>query len=293
MAGTQQTNQNGRPPGAIGAEGLCEESQYGEAGENEHGAHATEIGIHALLLDKDLWQIATTNGENGNDGIEREDKGDTHAGVGGVAILVGEIGRSPEEEEPPNAVGHELTNKEGPRLTEGEALEERNGYLFLLFLTVLNSGEVDILLDVVELSLIDTLVLARLVVSPYPEAHPYVTQHTNNDERHLPAPGTSQQGDSSGSSQRTDRSTAIKDRGGKSTVLGREVFGGSLDGCGEVTCLTDSKNQTARQEKPHRDGGNSHGGIAANLNEAQRLDRVVALDIHRHPATASMQHGTG
>ena len=230
VTGTKETDEDGRPPCAISTERLCQQTQYGEAGEDEHGTHTTEIRIHAQTLNKDLRQIATTNREDGNDGIEREDEGDTHGRVGGVAILVGEIGGSPEEEEPPDTVGHELTHDKRPGLLVGETLEEGDSNLFLLVLTVLDGGEIDVLLDIVQLSLVDVLVLARLVVSSDPQGHPYIAQHTDDDERHLPTPGTSQQGNSSRSSEGTDRSTTIEDRGGKGTVLGREIFGGSLDG---------------------------------------------------------------
>ena len=70
MTSTEETDEDGRPPSAIGTEGLCQQSQHGEASEDEHGTHATQIGIHAQLLNKDLGKIASTDREHGDDGIK-------------------------------------------------------------------------------------------------------------------------------------------------------------------------------------------------------------------------------
>ena len=78
MTSTQQTYQYGRPPCAIGSQGLGKQTEHGEAGEDEHGTHTTGIGIHALALHKVLGQIATTNAEHGHDEVKGEYQHDTH-----------------------------------------------------------------------------------------------------------------------------------------------------------------------------------------------------------------------
>ena len=85
---------------------------------------------------------------------------------------VAEVCRCPEQEEPPHAVGHELTHEERPRLFVGEALEERDGLLFLRIVAILRLGNVVVLLDVVEFGLIDTRILSGFVVEPRPQTHP-------------------------------------------------------------------------------------------------------------------------
>ena len=293
MTSAEQSDEDSRPPGTVGTEWLSQQSEYGEAGEDQHRTHTTQIGVHATLLNEELGQITTTDREQRHDGIERKDEGDTHGRVGGVTILVREVGRRPEEEEPPHTIRHELTHDERPGLSVGETLEERDS-LLLLFLstTVLTLCQIHILLNIVEFCLIHALILAGFVIQPYPQAHPHITQHTDDDESHLPAPRTSQQGNRGRCSQRTNRCATVEDRGGESTILGREILRRSLDGCREVTCLTDGKNQTAREEEPYRDGGDGHGSVGACLYQSQGLDAGITLDVHRHPATAGMQDCT-
>ena len=81
MTGTEQTDEDGRPPGTVGAKGLCQQSEHGEAGEDQHGTHTTQIGIHATLLDKVFRQVATTDREHGDDEVEGEDQQNAHCGV--------------------------------------------------------------------------------------------------------------------------------------------------------------------------------------------------------------------
>ena len=78
VSSTKETDEDGRPPSTIGAEGLCKESEDGEAGEDQHGTHTAQIGVHALLLNEVSRQIATTDGDDGNDSIERQDEQNTH-----------------------------------------------------------------------------------------------------------------------------------------------------------------------------------------------------------------------
>ena len=134
--------------------------------------------------------------------------------------------------------------------------------------------------------------MTGFLIEPHPQTHPSESEATDDDERHLPTPSTSQQRNGGRSCQRTHRGTAVEDRGGEGTVLLREILCRSLDGSREVTCLTDSQDQTAAQEEPYGDGGDGNGGIAASLHHAKRLDGVVTLDGHSHPAATCVEHGT-
>ena len=172
MTSAQQSYQDGRPPCAVGSQRLCKHAQQGETGKDQHGTHTTQIGVHATFLNKIGRQVTTSNTDNCHDKVEGKNQQDTHRRVTGVAILVAEIRRCPEEEEPPNTIGHELTHNKRPRLLVFEALPERNGLLLFNIVTILHIGYITILFDIVELSLINTLVLGRFVIEPYPKAHP-------------------------------------------------------------------------------------------------------------------------
>ena len=206
--------------------------------------------------------------------------------------MVAEIGRCPEEEEPPHTIGHELTHEERPRLLESEALPERDGLLFLLLIAILYVGNIVVLFDIVQFGLVHALVLGRLIIQPCPKTHPDEAQRTDDDESHLPTPSTGQQRNGGRSCQCTYRGTAVEDRGRESTVFLREIFCRGLDGCREVTSLTDSKNQTAGKEEPYRDGCNGNGCIRACLHHTEGFDRIIAFILHGNPSTACMKHGT-
>jgi len=128
-----------------------------------------------------------------------------------------------------------------------------------------------------------------LLVEPHPQAHPHESQHTDDDEGHLPAPGTRQQGNRGRSGQRAHGGTAVEDGGGEGTVLLGEVLGRHLDGGGEVTRLSQGEHHTARQEQVHRHGGDGHGGITRQLSELGH--GTVALPLHGRPTAARMETG--
>ena len=104
---------------------MCEHGEDGEEGEDEHGEHTARIGFHVLLLYEVLRQVAAANRYDGDDEVEHEDECLSH-GVGRLVAQLREVGRCPKEEEPPYAVGEQLADDEGPGLTIGEALQERN-----------------------------------------------------------------------------------------------------------------------------------------------------------------------
>ena len=128
MAGTSQTDDDGRPPCGVyrrlfpHSQRLCKQGEQGEEGKDEHGEHTTSIGVHTLLLYKELGQITTEDAQEGYDEVECENKQLTHTRRCLVTKLVREVGRSPEQVEPPNAVGHELTHDERPSLLVSESL---------------------------------------------------------------------------------------------------------------------------------------------------------------------------
>ena len=131
VSSTYYADDNRYSPRAIDtAKRLSEQSEDREESEDEHRAHTTRIWFHTFLLHKNLRQIATEQGNNGYNRIQRENEGDSLR-VGSLdAKLVLEISRSPEKEEPPNAVGHELTERKRPSLAMLEGLEKTHLFLF-------------------------------------------------------------------------------------------------------------------------------------------------------------------
>ena len=125
MTCSSQTDDDAGPPhGGVG-QGLGKHGEDGEEGEDEHGEHAASVWFHAFFLHEVFGQIAAADADYGDDEVEHEDEGLSH-GVGRLVAQFGEVGRCPEEEEPPHAVGEEFAHDEGPCLAIGEALEEGN-----------------------------------------------------------------------------------------------------------------------------------------------------------------------
>ena len=217
-------------------------NQGGEEGEYQHGPHAACVGIHAQFVDEVGGQVAARHGEH-RDEIEHEDEQHAHGGVGGVAIDIGDVGGSPEEEEPPHAVRHELAHDKRPGLAIGEALQEA----YLRSLVVLGGllQVVIVLVDVVQLRFVYVLVLARFFIDYEPEAHPYIAQGTNDNERHLPTEVASHDRYGYGCYQSSYGSAIVEDGGGEGTVFLGEVFRRYLDGCREVSCFAHGQDNAA------------------------------------------------
>ena len=87
--------------------------------------------------------------------------------------MVAEIGRSPEQEEPPHAISKQLTHDERPCLAEGETLPEGDGFLLLDIRTVLHLHNIVVLFNIVQLGLVHITASMRFVIEPYPQTHPY------------------------------------------------------------------------------------------------------------------------
>ena len=281
---------------------LREEGGQRQEGKDQHRQHTSGIGVHALAVNKQTRQVAAEDRQHGDDGVEREDQRNAHARAGRVAVLVREVGRSPEEVEPPHAVGKELADDERPGLPVGEALPEGDDLLGLLLRAPGRCGGIRgvILMDVGQLGLVDVLRLLGLLVHEEPEAHPEEAQGTDDQEGHLPAAADTlilevlrKQRNRGRSDQCTYRRTGVEDRRGEGAVLLREIFGGHLDGGGEVARLTEGEDAARRQEEPdtRRSDGQRHGGT--RLDRSHGLDRLEAFDVHRGPAADGVQAGAG
>ena len=205
--------------------------------------------------------------------------------------LILEIGWSPEQEEPPYAIGEELACDESPCLLESQALPEADGLLVGSRSTLsrlLLCGIV--LMHIGELCGIDMLRILGLVVHELPEEHPHETEHTNDDECHLPAISFGKSRDGKRSCKSTYRRTSIEDRGGKGTVALREIFSSNLDCCREVACLTKGEDTTTEDKEIDRESGNSKGDSTCCLAELSHFgDTFKSAESHCCPATCCMQ----
>ena len=146
-----------------------------------------------------------------------------------------QIRRSPEKEEPPYAVSHELTEDKGPCLFVAETLPELHS-LFIFFVCHWSTAcFAIILLDVVKLCLIDMFAFRRGIIHKHPESHPDKAKSTNYDKCHFPTEHFCQDRNGKRSDQCSDRCTSIKDRSSISTVFFREVLCGYFNSGREVT----------------------------------------------------------
>ena len=96
---------DGEPVGIL-PQGLGEQGEQREEGEDEHRLHARGVGILARAVDDDGGQLSAVDGQHG-DGVEHEDEPLRRGRVGSEPVDIGDVGRHPEQEEPPHAVGHE------------------------------------------------------------------------------------------------------------------------------------------------------------------------------------------
>lgn len=159
--------------------------------QNKHGLHACYIRILASLVDNDGRQFTSIDGKHG-DGIQDKDKHLGSCCIGRETVYIRNVGRCPEQIEPPNAVGHEFTEEYSPRLRKLEALKER--YLLIVEVAVcaLCLGFVCfrivvVLFDVCQFGCIDMRIGMRLLVEEHPQSHPDEAQSTDNDECHFPS----------------------------------------------------------------------------------------------------------
>ena len=208
MARSGQTDDNGRPPGGIDgtvlprSQRLRYQGEQWQQGKDEHGLHTARIGFHATVFHKILGNVPAYNAQNSDDEIKHEDEPLTHCGAGGVAKLVREIGRCPEEIEPPHTVGHELAHDERPCLAIREAAQE--GQRGAIVDDLGGHGIRSIILqDVCQLGLVHTLTPLRFFIDKHPESHPNETDAADDEERTLPPQVIGQHGNGKGCDEGT------------------------------------------------------------------------------------------
>ena len=255
MSSTHDTDDDSNSPRTVDTtQRLCKQREDREERKDQHSAHTACIRLHAFLLHEDLRQITSEQRNHCYDSVQREDQSNTLRVRSLDTKLILEISRRPEQEEPPNPVGHELTKRKRPSLFVFESLSETHLFLLLAFDFRLLTFDF-VLMDILQLSLIHMSGLFRFVIDKDPDTCPDEAQRTDDDERPLPTEALRQQRNCSRSSQRTHRCTCVKQGGSERAVFLREILCGHLDSSREVTCLAKSQNQTAEQEKIHTHHG--------------------------------------
>ena len=159
-----------------------------------------------------------------------------------------EIGRGPEQEEPPDAVGDEFSEDYAPGLAvfqafpQGDALLGGQGGPLDLFRGV-------VLVDIFKFLRVDPLAFLRLVVKEHPEEHPDETDGADYDEGHLPAVVLGKDRDAERGGQGAHGSPGIEYGGGESPVLLREILRRDLDGGREVACFSEGQHAPTEHEQ--------------------------------------------
>ena len=118
-------------------------------------------------------------------------------------------------------------------------------------------------------------IFSGFLVEDYPEAHPDEAESTDDDEGHFPsvAPADAleefgERADGEGCDESADSRSCIEDGCGVGTVTLGEVFGSHLDGCGEVSGLTESEDGAGGEEEVDRYGSNCHCNVAGGFDES-------------------------
>ena len=121
-------DQDDREPRGDPSKRLSQKHHQRKEGEDQHCLHPGGIRVESLplphrVVDEYGRKLAAVDGKHG-DGVEGEDQ--RHAlRIAGLDPELGvQIGRGPEEEEPPDSVGHELADSERPGLPVSQALHE-------------------------------------------------------------------------------------------------------------------------------------------------------------------------
>src|SRR5574344_2705904 len=78
MPGSQQSDNHGRPPGAVSPQWLCKHAEQGEACKNQQGQHPSLIGIHAAFIHEIRGQITASNRNHRHNRVKRQYEQDTH-----------------------------------------------------------------------------------------------------------------------------------------------------------------------------------------------------------------------
>ena len=191
------------------------------------------------------------------------------------AVLLVEETRDPEEVEPPDRVGHELTNSKGPRLAELEQAEPTDLALLVGWIGF----------DMGELGRGDGRVFAGRVVGQGPPDDPGKADGTRDDEGPLPSPGDGDPRNQEGGAEGADVGARIEDAGREGALLLGEPFSGGLDRGREVARLAQA------QDEAHQ--GEARGGS----REGHPSEARLGVDLHpgetegRKEMSEPMAHG--
>ena len=208
--------------GDILPRGCASKDHQRQEREDQHRLHPGRVRIERLsllrrLIDEYGRKLSAVDRKH-RYGIESEYQCHTHRVAGLDPELCVQIGRGPEQEEPPDSVGHKLSDGERPGLLVLEAVLETNllpGSVVGRLLVV----KFLVLLDVGQLFLAHVLGSLRLVVEEHPESHPDEAQGSDDDERDLPTEVLRENRDGERGEQRSDRSAGIEYGRGESPCL--------------------------------------------------------------------------
>ena len=283
MRGRADADQDDREPRGYPAKRLCEQDDQRQEREDQQRLHPGRVRIERLsllhrLIDEYGRKLSAVDRKH-RYGIESEYQCHTHRVAGLDPELCVQIGRGPEQEEPPDSVGHKLSDGERPGLLVLEAVLETDllpGSVVGRLLVV----KFLVLLDVGQLFLAHVLGSLRLVVEEHPESHPDEAQGSDDDERDLPTEVLRENRDGERGEQRSDRSAGIEYGRGESPVFLREIFSRGLDGGRKVAGFSKGQDASGDKETIHADCGYENRCVTCGLNQFGR--RVQSYDIFCH-----------
>ena len=275
--------QNGNPVADV-PQRLGQQYRQREKRNNQHRPHAARIGVHPPV-DKVSGELAAEDRTGYRDRIEHGDRPrDLRAGH---IVLRLEVGRSPEQEKPPNAVGQEFSHRKSPSLPVVQTLPNRHlirnglfsGHLrrhtcpFIYHryphyadrcTTVRRLGRYRarpgfqylILFDISAFGRIHPGVVFGAFIDELPETQPNEADRTDYEECGLPTPHLGHYRHGQRCENRTYISTRIENAGSESPVFFGKILGGRLDCRWEITRFAQSQHATANDESRnthHRD----------------------------------------
>ena len=157
MRGADDADKDDRDKRGDTSCGMDENAGKGYEGKDKQRFHACIVRVLGIFVDKIRRHVTSHHAEHGDE-VDYYDEQDAGWGVGVVSIGVGQIGRSPEEIEPPYSVSHEFSEDDVPGLFVFQALQHPDSlpcpclfYLPLLW----NVFYFRVLTDVAEFGLVD------------------------------------------------------------------------------------------------------------------------------------------
>ena len=246
-------------------------------GHHREGAHehrGLARSVHApALLDQGGRQPASPDAAHVGHEVDH-DEGQPDGLQVEAVVAVEEIG-DPEEVQPPDGVGHELADREGPGLAVGEELAPGDGRDPL--------GRV--VADVGHLRGGEPGVLLGRTVAPRPPGEPEEAREAGGDERPLPAPVERDPGNDQRGDERPHVRARVEDAGGEGALLLREPLRHRLDGGREVARFAEAEEEPHEGEargrsREHHDG-QAGGGVEVYRGELQPRHLVRHRVAHR------------